>query len=767
MERTGLLITKYRWSLTLVVFAVTFLAWFSMPQLRIEENEGMWFSKNDPILVAYRYFQENFSSSATAVIGYQSDAPLSGNELTYLKRLCDKLDKIPQVKDITSITTVDDIRGSEYGLEISSLVNNEYYSSDSIGRGLLTQRIDINHLMHGTLIGKNYASGDKSSIGIILELKVKPEDYSAANIFASNTVNNIRNVLNDETVTTGKQFHLGGNIVTDVDVAQIIDQDMHTFFPLSLLFSAILLFLLFRSFYHVLFPVLSVVFALIWTLALKAFFDSPISPVSTTLFALITVMGVANTIHLISHFQIAIRISGDKHTALRETFRKAGKACFFTSFTTALGFSSLGISPLPVIRDMGLFASFGIMSAFVISLILVPVGLMQQKKPKVGREQKAGFLETILTAIGRFDVRHPKKILIAGFLLMAIMACGIPFIKVESSMVNYLTKESVLRRDAEFLDTNLTGISSSEIVIHGNVDDFKDPENLRKIDALQNICRKHPQVSMSHSIVDYVKLIYRALHSDSADWFCIPNSREAVAQSLLLYEMSGGEELENYVTTDYSETRIAVQTRQMKQHERESLLGTMHTYMETHFSEYKYEITGFDNLIYETTLRIVETEIKSIGLAFCVILITLCFLFGIKGGLISIIPNVFPIVFLLGFMGYAGFTLDVATSIIASIAIGIVVDDTIHYFFHYKHEQATLQDGTRALVSTHRKVGPALCFTSACLIAGFCIFLFSNTHILINYGLLSGVAVLVALFGDLFFGPVLLWKLKAFEEMSD
>lgn len=145
-------------------------------------------------------------------------------------------------------------------------------------------------------------------------------------------------------------------------------------------------------------------------------------------------------------------------------------------------------------------------------------------------------------------------------------------------------------------------------------------------------------------------------------------------------------------------------------------------------------------------------------------MVLMCILFGIKGGLVSVIPNVFPIIFLLGFMGYAGFHLDIATSIIASIAIGIVVDDTIHYFFHYKHELLTTRNSEQAMINTHQNVGSALCYTSLILALGFLVFLLSETRILYNYGLLSCVAVIVALGGDLFIGPVLLMKLKVFKK---
>jgi predicted RND superfamily exporter protein len=405
------------------------------------------------------------------------------------------------------------------------------------------------------------------------------------------------------------------------------------------------------------------------------------------------------------------------------------------------------------------------MSAFLISMVLVPFGMMLVRKPVPAAGFKAPVqFNAFLKSIAGFDLRHPRWIIAFGLTVALFMATGIFRIRTESSMIKYLKPGSTLRRDAEFLDRQLMGISSAEVMITGSPDEFKQPENLRKMEELQKLAETYPAVAVTHSLADYLKLIYRALNHDDSLYFRIPDTREMVAQSLLLYEMSGGEDLDEYVTMEYDKVRIGIRTRQMDQEQRKSLLDTLHAFVKRNFPGCTLAVTGFDTLVYETTNRIIQTEIQSISIALAVILVIMCFLFGLKGGLVSIVPNLFPILFLLGLMGYGGFSLNLATAIIASIAIGIVVDDTIHYFYHYRHELRDLGDRQKALVHAHRKVGSALCFTTVCLILGFGIFLFSDTFILINYGLLSGIVVVVALLGDLFLGPALLLNLKVFKK---
>lgn len=760
MRRFGEFILGNWIFLTSAIVIISIAAVFSVPELKIEEDESTWFSRQDPILKVYHEFQEVFVTNETAVIAYSSKNPLSGKELKYLNVLSEKLKKIPNIIDVISLTTVDDIKGTEEGLEVKPLVKRKHFSNTANPR--LKERIESNPFFRSVLYSEDYGT-----LGILLQMDWTDEDKEEAGDLSRKVTAAIKKILKKESEEYGRRFYLGGNIITDAEVSSIVERDMFRFFPASLILAAIILLIVFGDIASIFFPILSVSIALLWTLGLKGIFGSPITPVSTTLFALITVIGIANSVHLISHFNIAIRRIGSRKEALLETLERAGSACFFTSITTAFGFGSLSISRLPVIRDMGLFAAFGIMSAFCISIILVTAGMLYKKIDKENlKRQYILAPKNFLQAITNINLKYALLILIIGVGIVVLMIPGIPKIEVESSMLEYLKKGCSLRNDAEFIDSALIGISSVEVVIKGEEDSFKEPENLHKIGKLQNLVMKHPEVSVTHSLVDYLKLIFRSLNSDSSQYYRIPETRAAVAQSLLLYEMSGGSEIEDFVTTNYDQARVSVSTRQMSQNERSALLEDIGSFMETNFSNMKYEITGFDNLVYHTTKRIVTTQIKSITLAATIIMLLMIFIFGLKGGLVSIIPNIFPIVSLLGLMGYAGFRLDIATAIIASIAIGIVVDDTIHYFSHYKYELKAAGNREQAMINAHMSVGSALCFTTIILALGFLIFLLSETRILFHYGLLSCIAVTIALLGDLFIGPVLLVKLNVFKQKS-
>jgi len=204
----------------------------------------------------------------------------------------------------------------------------------------------------------------------------------------------------------------------------------------------------------------------------------------------------------------------------------------------------------------------------------------------------------------------------------------------------------------------------------------------------------------------------------------------------------------------------------MDEGERQDVLRAIEHYLNDHLPDAEWVITGFDALFSHINESIVLTQIQSLGLAFLVILALMIVLFGIRGGIASILPNAFPIIFILGLMGYACFPLTAATAIITAIAIGLVVDDTIHYFFHFRYEFSRSGNRELAMKGALEGVGQALCWTTILLALGFFIFLFSEVSILSDFGILTGISILVALLGDLFLGSVILYKYNVFAKPS-
>ncbi len=753
MERFGRLILHYRWWWLVGILALTGLFFFNIPNLTMEDDETTWYPAGDPTLKIYQAFEDRFESDDLIVVGYQRGAPYSTEALSYLATLSECLEQeVPYVTEVTSLATVDDIVGTAAALEVRSLVD-----ADAIGSlepDALRYRIEINPFIRGNLI-----SEDESTVAIVLKLQVPREANDDA--ASSKILETLSNILAEEEVATGIRFHIGGGRVTDAEAERILETDMNRLFPLSLALTAVLLLAFFRHLPSLILPLVTVVLSLGWTLGLKTLVGSVITPVSTTLFALITVIGVASSVHLISQYWHEKPHHRQRKDLLLATYRRAGKPCLLTSLTTAVGFGSLAVSRVPAIRHLGFFAAFGIMSAFLLSMVIVPLGMdwASHRRPK---RPKNLWLEGMLSAIGRFNLAHPRLILVISVAVVLGMGAGIFLIQTESSMASHFKPNSEFRQSVDFFDRELAGISSTEVILYGERDVFKEPDVLRRLDGLQEVAGEHPYVTSAFSLVDTLKLISRALHGDDPTFYTIPDTKRAVSQSMLLYEMSGGAGLRDYVSGDYATARVSIRTREMDDRDKAALLQTVETYVAETMPEFRAEITGLDYLVSEVSKRVVLTLIQSFALAMGVITVMMILVFGPRGGLVSILPNVVPIVFVLGLMGYAGFGLNIGTAIIASIAIGIVVDDTIHYFSHFRDELSQTRDPKKAMMAALTRVGKPLCFTTLILVAGFGIFLAAESGIMTSYGILSGTAVIMALLGDLFLGPVLLSRLRVF-----
>jgi len=760
MVHLGKWILRNRYLCSGVALLLGLLAGLQIRSLRMEDDEGTWFSADDPTLQMYRTFKEDFANTDLVVVAYSVEDIFSAEEIQYLDVLTGRLEALAHVSEAVSLANVDDIVASPEGLEIRALISSTEMTENEKDR--IRARIAGNPFFEGGLVSR-----DGRTVAILVAVDTDPDEEKPLGQITEELCLHLRQLLAEEERRTGREFHLSGDIIKDGEIQLMMMADIEKFFPISMALSALLIWFLFGNLGAVLPSLLTVLVALVYTLGLKSLVDSPITPVSTTLFALITIIGLANAIHLISHYRLEMSHGKTMHAALLASYALAGRACFFTSLTTAIGFASLMVSRVPAIRHLGIFAAFGIMVAFGLAMIFVPGGILVFSiRIKAAGAPQHRYVNKMLDGISRFNRKYPRGILLLGAVIVFGLLLGIPRITVEGSMLKYLKPNTRLRRDTDFIDRNLVGISSLEVVIKGVADDFKDPENLAVLEKLQKRLLGHPKVSKAYALTDYLKLIYRELNDGAPQYYRIPASRELVAQSLFLYEFSGGENLDDYVSTDYQQARVSLITRQMNETERRALIADIGEFRDTFLGDFDVEITGLDTLISAVSDRLISTQVRSFGLAFVIILVTMLLVFGLRAGLVSVVPNVFPIVMVFGIMGYAGFDLNMATAIIASIAIGIVVDDTIHYFSHFRAQYQETGDRLQAMRNALLHVGPALLFTSAVLVLGFLIFLFSNTRILMDFGILSSLAVLTALLGDLFIGPVLLSRWEIFRKSA-
>jgi predicted RND superfamily exporter protein len=341
-------------------------------------------------------------------------------------------------------------------------------------------------------------------------------------------------------------------------------------------------------------------------------------------------------------------------------------------------------------------------------------------------------------------------------------------VKIETNQIEWFPKKEDCYKSAMLLDKNLSGIGDLEIVIKGEKDALKEPDILKKMDNLSSEIEKLPRVKKVISLTDYVKMINKALKEDNPEYYKIPESKSLIAQELFLFTLSddGREELDNIVTSDYSQGRIAVKTESMPSQESVilgSLLGEMakEGFSGTGIGVTLTGTTYLDNLMDKYLL---ESQVKGFSLAFLSVIGVLFIAFwSVKYGGLSIIPNLLPIIFIIGIMGWSGITLNTGTVMVASVALGIVVDDTIHFISRFRKElkfnKFPFQD---ALRETTVSVGKAIIFTSVINIAGFLILLISGFQPTREFGMLIALTLFFAIIGDILVLPSVIIATRRF-----
>jgi predicted RND superfamily exporter protein len=739
MRSLGRAILKWRFIFLALIAVASAISLLSLANLETREDESTWMADDNPARIEYDRFKQLFGSDRFIVVAYETPDAFCVDEIEYLDYLTTQLSVLPHIREAVSLSTIDETICTSFGTVEREFLRKSDAPCTESERCALDARIAANPFIEGSLI-----SGDREVLGIFLEVEstLSGQTYEEITLALEQT-------LGRETDTTGREFYCGGGPVYDAKVNAIMARDIAVFVPLTLLVSGIILLFLFRNWRCVVLPLLAVVLSMAWTFGLKAAVGSPVTPVSTALVALIVIIGVANSVHFISHYRLELSRAPSAEHAMVDTFSRAGVPCFLTSITTAVGFSSLVVSNIPLIRHLGAFAGFGIMCTFVLTMVLLPVGLSGARIPHDASEHRS----RIWTAVGSFVVEHWRVVIGLCVIFSVLVALGGLRIEVEPSMTEYLKPGSTVRQAADFIDDHLAGSSSVELLLEGPADSFEDVDVLRSIDHLQSAIGNHAYVAASMSPVDFIK---------SAGDGSIPPNDTAVARAFSLLERSDVDLHEYYVKGDIDSLRVSIRTKQMHIDQRTKLVSDIEGFAERNLAGLDLTVTGAEGLVNGITVDVVRTQIYSVAIAVLVILGLMLLFFGPRGALAAILPNIVPIAMLFGVMGLGGFELNIATITVAAICIGLVVDDTIHYFAHFRRIVLKSGNSQQAAVEALHEVGTALAFTTLTLTLGFCVFTLSQSAFLVQFGFLATTALVVAFVADITVSPAILSHYEIF-----
>ena len=559
-----------------------------------------------------------------------------------------------------------------------------------------------------------------------------------------------------------------------------VQNELLFFVFLSLIITSILLFILFRTGRAVLFAMIVVIVAVIWALGLIVLFGFKITILTGIIPPLIIVIGVENSIFLLNKYLSEYREHGNKVKALSRMISRIGHANLLTNATTAAGFAAFIITSNELLIEFGIIASLNIMITYLLSLFLLPIlfSFFPVPSAKHMKHLDKGWVSHLVHSVTHIVLTRRKLIYILTFIFVTGGIIGITMLRTTGNVVDDISKKDKLYKDMIFLEKNFKGVMPLEIVVNTKKKNgVLRLSTLRKLNQLQDTLATYNEFSKPVSVVEVVKAAKQAFYRGNPKMYSLPNNQEK--NFILGYVPQLGKHnkksiLDAFVDTAYSKTRISIQMANIGSNDIEKLLNNLQPKIDSIFPPSKYDVTltGTSVVFLKGTNYLVKNLFMSLALAVVIITLLMALIFSsVRMILISLVPNIIPQIMTAGMMGYFGISIKPSTILIFSIALGISVDNTIHFLSRYrlqlKHFNWKVKE---SVIAALEETGYSMVYSAIVLFFGFFIFTLSSFGGTEALGYLVSFTLVVALFSNLFVLPSLLLTLdkraltKAFKE---
>lgn len=756
-ERFARWVTAHPYIVSILAIVMVALAASGVRLLGFSNDYRLFFSADNPQLQAFEALQRTYtkSNNVVIVIAPQSGDVFSREVLAVVERLTEAAWQTPYSTRVDSITNFQHTHAEGDDLIVEQLVEDAPRLSDTdiqAIRGIaLNEPLLVNKLVS--------PGGDVTAINVAVYL---PEEE--AHRATPQVMEFIRAFVTEaERQHPGIDFYLTGIVAMNNALQEYSEADLKTLVPATFLVAVIGLALLLRSTAGTVGTVLVVLFSTAAAMGLAGWLGIVLTPSSIGAPTIIATLAIADCVHVLSNFLFAQRNDRDKQHAMIESLCLNFKPIVLTSVTTAIGLLTLNFSDAPPLRDLGNIAAIGVIVALFLSLTLLPALMMIMS---LRRPQKIRATDTAMAPLADFVITRRKHLLWGMGLLIVLLAAAVPQNQLNDEFHKFFSEDTAVRQATEFIDKNLTGIYEIHYSLSaGEPGGISSPAFLRTLQAFTDWYRQQPRVIHVHSLVDIMKRLNKNLHDDDPAWYRIPEQRDLSAQYLLLYEMSlpYGLDLNDRINIDKSATRVSVTLNNLSSQELLELEARAQQWLRDNAPPSMWTEGASSPIMFA---HIGERNIRSslIATAVALVLISVILIFALRSlkiGIISLIPNLVPALMAFGAWGLTVGQIGFAMSIVASMSLGIIVDDTVHFLSKYLHARRDKgMDAERAIRYTFATVGRALWVTSLVLIAGFLVLSLSDFEFNSGTGALMALTIFCALLADFFFLPPLLMRLE-------
>lgn len=730
-----------------LIAILTAISVFYASRLRFDYNFDNFFPKGDPDLTYYFSYRDKFGNDNDyLLIGLDNGGSLFDQQfLQKVDTLTRFIQQQPHVESVLSPTTVRSPIIEQFGyFEVPYLhsYEPERYAQDST-------RIYQSRELVGTLF-----SEDAKAVSLFVQtsdnLAKQPGDTLIAALYG-------------EIKRLGLQeHHVAGKVLAQSVFIEKMKIELAIFMSASILLVILFLWIAFRSVWGVLVPLVVVLLSVIWSLGVMGLFDKPIDVMTVLLPTIMFVVGMSDVIHILSRYITEIGHGLTKMQALRLTIREVGLATLLTSLTTCVGFLTLLTTSIVLIREFGLYTAIGIALAFVLAFTVLPAILLLAKRPNPRRARRTDLSwPMLLRRIYTFVLRRPYPILYTSLGIVLVSLVGISMIRVDTTLLEDLGDDDPIIRDFQYFEEKFSGVRPFELhLIAGPGNSMYDLEVLQEIDKLETYLYQTYGLNFITSPATVVRTLYRAQNGGLPDAYTLPANEQEMHQiKRRLAAFSKRSELRAVVTTDQQEGRLAGKMTDVGSVRATALNDSLKAFIDQHIdpSLLQTRITGSAVMLDKNNEYVVSNMLQGLLIAFLVVAVLVGFIFrSLRMVVISLIPNIIPLLMIGGIMGFLGINMTVSISIIFTIAFGIAVDDTIHFLGKLKVELRKGKSLPYAIKTTFISAGKAIIITSCILVAGFLTLVLSSFDATFYVGVFVSLTLVFALVADLLLLPVLI-----------
>ncbi len=777
--------------ITLLIVLGSAASLFSnLADLQLDASVEAFLHEDDPALLDYNDFRNQFGRDELSLIAIGPTQVFSLDFLKTLRSMHEELEEtVPYLDEVNSLFNARNTQGVGDELLVDDLL--EQFPSDESELPALKALVLSNPVYQNLLISEDglfttvivrqQAYSSLSADGELqdtlgddfesFELEETPAERSETPFLTEPEKKEaVRAITAIVKKYNSPEFPLslaGFPVVAD-DIRAAMRADMSKFMGLAVLTIALFLFVMFRRISGVVAPLLIVILSLLSTVSCMAMAHVPIMMPTQILPSFLLAVGVGDSVHILAIFYHRLDKGDDKESAIIYAMQHSGLAVLMTSLTTAAGLASFSTAEVAPIAHLGIFASFGVLLAFVYTVTILPslISLLpiSSKAPKVsdGKHGEASYLDRLLDQVADISTSYPKIIIGVSLMIIVGSLSLATTIRFSHDPLSWLASDSPVRKSTYLIDEQLQGSGTMEVIIDtGQENGLVNPTLLHVLDEANQLAEEIDDgsvfVGKILSITDILKEIHQALHANDPSFHLIADDRELLAQELLLFENSGSDDLEDFVDSQFQKARVTIKVPWLDAVEYTRFTEHIQNLYRDRLGELaQVHTTGMLPLLTRTVDAAMRSAVRSYIIAGIVISLMMILLVGNwRLGLLCMLPNLTPIFLMAGVMGIFDMPLDMFTMLIGSIAIGLAVDDTIHFMRNYTRYFAETGDNREAVRHTLQTTGRAMFITTVVLALGFFIYMFSSMHNLFNFGLLTGLAIVTALLADYFLAPAL------------